>query len=88
MKKINHRRFIRAINTARRNGWVSDHWPLDDAKFEIDCCLSSGELLWDKGFQNALGRIEWIKLVNRITDSVMTYEILPGDKEYDLYDKN
>lgn len=74
MTHTNIRRIIRAINKAKKNGWKPNEWPLEDAKFEIDCCCSSGELLWDKEFQNAIGRIEWIKLVNRLTDSVMTYD--------------
>jgi hypothetical protein len=59
MTDTNIRRIIRAINKAYKNGWRPSYWPLDDAKFEIDCDLSSGELLWDKGFQNACG--EWKK---------------------------
>lgn len=71
----NYRRLIRAINKAYKNGWKPSYWPLEDTKWELNCCLSVGELLWNKGFCNALGRDGWIKLVNRITGSVETYTI-------------
>lgn len=75
MTETNIRRLKRAIKKAWKNGWEPSGWPLNDGEFEIDCHLSAGELLWDKGFQKAIGRIEWIKLVNRLTDSVMTYSV-------------
>lgn len=73
MTDTNYRRLKRAINKALKNGWDPDGWPFDDAKFEIDCCLSVGDLLWDKDFQKALGEKEWKKLVNRLVDGRLRY---------------
>lgn len=76
MTKTNHRRLIRAINKAIKNGWNPEHWPYSDAKFEIDCCLSVGDLLFNYNFQKYLGRYEWVKLVNRLVDGVNIVEVV------------
>lgn len=66
MTDTNCRRIIRAINKAVKNGWNPQEWPMSDAKFELDCCLSTGELLADQDFRKHLGDTEWIKLVNKL----------------------
>lgn len=68
MTDTNYRRLTRAINKAIKNGWNPDTWPENDAKYEIDCCLSVGDLLINQSFQKALGYVEWVKLVNRLVD--------------------
>jgi len=68
MTQTNHRMLVRAINKAIKNGWNPEFWPECDAKFEIGCCLSAGELLWSTSFRQALGQIEWVKLVTKLVD--------------------
>lgn len=69
----NYHRLILAINKAKRNGWEPSSWPIEDTKFELDCCYSVGDLLWNKSFQKALGSLEWKKLITKMVGGKEIY---------------
>lgn len=43
----------KAIDKAKKNGWNPESWPEEDAKFEVNCCLSAIDLIFGHDFAKA-----------------------------------